>query len=60
MELARTLAGGARHAMAATKAWLNELEGSVPLELLERGAVLSTEVISGDEAQARLTKLFSA
>jgi methylglutaconyl-CoA hydratase len=60
MELARTLAGGARHAMAATKAWLNELEGSVPLELLERGAVLSTEVMSGDEAQARLNKLFSA
>jgi methylglutaconyl-CoA hydratase len=60
MELARELATGARHAMAATKAWLNELERAVPLEVLERGAVLSTEVIAGDEAQARLNKLFSA
>ncbi|MDP6479528.1 MAG: enoyl-CoA hydratase/isomerase family protein [Phycisphaerales bacterium] len=59
MDLAETLASGGRHAMAATKAWLNELEGPVPLELLERGAILSTEVIAGDEAQTRLKKLFS-
>ncbi len=57
--LAETLAGGGRFAMAATKAWLNELEGSVPQEVLERGAILSTEVIAGDEAQTRLKKLFS-
>ncbi|MDP6987553.1 MAG: enoyl-CoA hydratase/isomerase family protein [Phycisphaerales bacterium] len=60
MGLAKTLARGGRHAMAATKGWLNELEDSVPPELLERGAILSTEVIAGDEAQMRLKTLFSS
>jgi methylglutaconyl-CoA hydratase len=59
MDLAQKLARGGGVAIAATKAWLNELEGPVSLETLERGAVLSTEVIAGEDAQERLKKLYS-
>lgn len=59
MELAQKLARGGRVAVAATKAWLNELEGPVSLEILEEGAARSTQVIAGEEAQACLKKLYS-
>jgi methylglutaconyl-CoA hydratase len=59
IDLAEKLSHGGGAAVAATKAWLNELEGPVSLETLERGAVLSTDVIAGAEAQERLKKLYS-
>jgi methylglutaconyl-CoA hydratase len=58
LELARTLAGGGPHAMAVTKRWLNELDGSMEDAVFERAAALSAEVIAGPEAQARLAKIF--
>ena len=53
----RILAGGP-HAIAATKQWLNELDGSLDEELLQRGADISAQMIQGAEAQERLGRLF--
>ncbi|MCA9292046.1 MAG: enoyl-CoA hydratase/isomerase family protein [Phycisphaerales bacterium] len=60
LELARALAGGGPQAMAVTKRWLNELDGSMEDAVFERAAALSAEVIAGDEAQARLAKIFGS
>lgn len=56
--LAGKLAEGGPHALAVTKSWLNELDGSDDDGPFERAATLSAEVIAGDEAQARLRRLF--
>ncbi|MFG0331429.1 MAG: enoyl-CoA hydratase/isomerase family protein [Phycisphaerales bacterium] len=58
LALARSLAKGGPHAMATTKAWLNELDGSLNDDLLDKGARLSAEVARGAEAQSRIAKLF--
>lgn len=58
MEFVLKLAKGGRHAMAVTKRWLNELDGSMKDEPFERAAELSAEVIAGEEAQQRLRKLY--
>lgn len=55
---AKNLARGGRDALAKTKAWLNELDGSLDADLLARGADLSAEVIAADEAQTRLRKIY--
>ena len=55
---AKNLARGGRDALAKTKAWLNELDGSLDSDVLARGADLSTAVIAGDEAQTRLRKIY--
>jgi methylglutaconyl-CoA hydratase len=55
---AKNLARGGRGALAKTKAWLNELDGSFDADILARGADLSAEVIAADEAQTRLRKLY--
>ena len=52
--LAADLAGGSPPALAATKRWLDELEGPLDDELIEKGADLSADVLAGPEAQSRL------
>lgn len=57
--LAQSLVAGGADALAETKRWLNELDGSLDSEtLLLKGADLSAKVIQGEEAQARLRKIF--
>ena len=53
-ELAGKLAGGGPGAIAATKRWLNELDGSMEDAVHDRAADLSADVIAGAEAQSRL------
>ena len=55
---AAKLAKGGAEAMAATKRWLNELDGSFDDEQLSKGAEISAELIQTEEAQARLRTLF--
>jgi methylglutaconyl-CoA hydratase len=56
-EMARGLATGGRQALAATKSWLNTLDGSDEDRVLDRAADLSAEIIAGDEAQTRLRSI---
>lgn len=58
LDFAHQLAEGGSHAMAVTKHWINELDGSLEDAALEKAWKLSAEVIAGDEAQQRLGKLF--
>jgi methylglutaconyl-CoA hydratase len=55
-ELAEKLVKGGPHAMAVTKQWLNELDGSMEEAPFDKAAELSAQVIAGEEAQARLRK----
>ena len=55
--LSARFAAGSPEALATTKRWLNELDGS-PGVLGERGADLSAEILAGDEAQTRLRARF--
>ena len=57
--LARRLAGGGPNALATTKRWLNELDGSMDDAVLDRAAELSAQIIAGTEAQERLRKAFA-
>jgi methylglutaconyl-CoA hydratase len=59
-QLAEKLCKGGRHALAVTKRWLNELDGSMEEQPFERAAELSAEVIVGPEAQTRLRAVFGA
>jgi methylglutaconyl-CoA hydratase len=59
LDFARKLLKGGQHAMAVTKRWLNELDGSMEEAPFEKAAELSAQVIAGAEAQSRLKKLFS-
>jgi methylglutaconyl-CoA hydratase len=56
---AKNLARGGKTALATTKAWLNELDGSMDSDILNRGAELSAKVIASEEAQMRLRKIYS-
>lgn len=56
--MANRLTEGGPEAIAVTKQWLNELDGSCTLDTLLRGAELSAKVIAGEEAQARLQPRF--
>ncbi len=58
--LARRLAEGSPQAMATTKRWLNELDGSPGVDASERGADLSAEILAGPEAQSRLRQRFGS
>jgi methylglutaconyl-CoA hydratase len=53
-ELAARLASGGPMALRATKALLNELDGSLDEALVRRGAEISAQVLSTPEAQAML------
>jgi methylglutaconyl-CoA hydratase len=57
-ELAGKLVKGGPNAMAVTKRWLNELDGSMDDAPLDKAAELSAEVIAGEEAQSRLRKIY--
>jgi len=57
-ERAERIASGGPNALAATKALLNELDGSLDEDLLLRGAALSARVLATDEAQATLREKF--
>ena len=59
LAFAHILARGGKNAMAVTKRWLNELDGSVDKEVLMKAANLSADIIAGDEAQKRLKPLYS-
>jgi methylglutaconyl-CoA hydratase len=52
--LAARLGEDSPPALAATKRWLNELEGPLDDEVIDKGADLSAEVAAGAEARARL------
>jgi len=56
--MATKLAAGGAEAIAVTKRWLNELDGSCNPAMLDRGADLSAAVIAGEEAQTRLRPLY--
>lgn len=58
MEFAQKLVKGGPHAMAVTKRWLNELDGSMEEAPYDKAAELSAQVIAGQEAQTRLRKIF--
>ena len=58
MEFALYLARGGKDALAVSKRWLNELDGSLDDKVLLKAADLSADVIAGDEAQSRLKPLF--
>jgi methylglutaconyl-CoA hydratase len=59
LDLAENLCRGGRHALAVTKKWLNELDGSYEDAVFDKAAELSAQVIAGEEAQQRLRKLFA-
>ena len=52
-------AKGGPNALAVTKRWLNELDGSNEDAVLDRAADLSAQIIAGAEAQERLRKAFA-
>ena len=56
--LAERIAAGGPAALRATKAWLNELDGPDLAAQVARGAQISTEVVTSDEARASLEKVF--
>ena len=52
--LAKRLAKGGPKVLAATKHWLNELDGSLDDAIADEAAEISARIIADDEAQARL------
>ncbi len=56
---ALNLAAGGRDALATTKRWLNELDGSLDDAVLQKAADLSADIIAADEAQTRLRPLYT-
>jgi methylglutaconyl-CoA hydratase len=59
LSFGQDLAKGGPEAVATTKAWLNELDGSMQDDLLDKGARLSAEIVQGNEAQERLAAFFA-
>lgn len=57
-EIAGKFAKAGLNAVRATKKLLNELDGAGLHDAVRKGAALSAEVVSGDEAQARLGKIY--
>jgi methylglutaconyl-CoA hydratase len=60
LDLANRLVTGEATAMAVTKQWLNELDGSMEEDVFECAATVSAEVIAGEEAQTRLGRLYGS
>lgn len=60
LDFAHKLLKGGPLAMAVTKRWLNELDGSMEEAPFEKAAELSAQVIAGEEAQTRLRKIFGS
>jgi enoyl-CoA hydratase/carnithine racemase len=59
-KIVERLATGGPHAIRATKALLNELDGSLDAAMSQRGAELSASVLSTPEAQAMLRAKLNA
>ncbi len=59
LAFAQSLARGGRQAMTATKTWLNELDGSMNDDVLDRAAKISARIVQGEEALTRLARLFA-
>jgi methylglutaconyl-CoA hydratase len=59
LQLAKRLSSGGPKALAATKHWLNELDGSLDDDVLDKAAEISASIIAGPEAQSRLKALFT-
>lgn len=59
-EWAARLAKGGPRSLAATKRWLNELDGSDDDAQAERAADISAKIVAGPEAQDRLRRVFGA
>ena len=57
-EFAGRLLKGGPKALAETKRWLNQLDGSMDDSLLQKGAEISARVIQLEEAQERLKTAF--
>lgn len=57
--MAERLASGGGRAVRATKAWLNEVDGSLDAAMVRRGAMISAEVVGGEEAQRSLRARFA-
>jgi len=57
---AASLTKGGANALAATKRLLNELDGSMDDAIADEAAEISARIIAGDEAQARLKRLFGS
>lgn len=58
LEIAAALAAKPRHALAATKRWLNELDGSNDSDILDRALGASLALAGGAEERARLAALW--
>ncbi|MCA9284567.1 MAG: enoyl-CoA hydratase/isomerase family protein [Phycisphaerales bacterium] len=58
--LVRRLVAGGPKALAATKKWMNDLDGSCDDAVLDRAAEISAAVIAGTEAQGRLAARFAS
>lgn len=58
-ELAQRIAAGGPAAIRATKKWLNELDGPDLAAQVAKGAQISTEVVTSDEARACLERAFA-
>ncbi|MCA9299327.1 MAG: enoyl-CoA hydratase/isomerase family protein [Phycisphaerales bacterium] len=58
--LVARIASGGPNALRATKALLNEVDGSLDEAMVLKGADLSADVLSGDEAQSSLRRAFGA
>ena len=56
--MAKRLAGAGPRALSATKMWLNQLDGSTDRAPVLRGAAISAEVISTEEARNALRAKF--
>lgn len=56
--MAERIASGGPIALRATKRWLNELDGPGLAEQVTKGARISTEVVTSDEARASLERAF--
>lgn len=59
-ELVQRLAAGAPAALRATKALLNEVDGSLDWPILEKAAALSADVLNTPETQAMLRRKLGA
>lgn len=57
-QLAAHLCEGGAYALATTKQWLNELDGSLDDAVIDEAAELSARVIAGEEAQSRIRRIF--
>ena len=58
LSFARRLMQGGPVAMATTKAWLNDLDGSMDDDILDAAAALSARLVGEEEAQGRLAAIF--